>query len=648
MSANNETDGSVGRNPQDAARLERLMRLSSDAFFVVTLTGGIRCAYVSPQIEALTGHAPLSYLTEPSLFRRLLEPEGLDAVTTAFEQIVQGESSSSVECAIRHGSGDVRWLRCSAVRITDHANRPVAVEGVLTDVTEQRHLREAITVSEQRFKVFIRTAPMPLCITSFDGCYVEVSDTFCDLSGHSREEVIGKNSVDLNIWADSADRDRMIKGLKEQGTVLGLEVSFRKKDSNITIVELFARVADYYGQPVIFSVTRDLTAQRQAEESRRQMERHVEQVQRLESLGVLAGGIAHDFNNMLAVISGNSALARQNLTASRAEVTLRCLGEIEHAAMQARHLTQQLRTFARGGAPEREIIALEPILREAANFALTGSRHRCVFELSNDVWNVDVDSGQLRQVVHNLVLNADQAMPRPSAIQIRASNVTDPAPSNAKWVKVSVSDSGPGVPPDIASKIFDPFFSTKDGGTGLGLATSHAIIAAHGGRLELDATAASVGCTFSFWIPAADGEALPAHPPTSQPRIQRKLHVLVLDDQAALVRVMKGALEDQGHRVQGVRDGHDAVEAYRGALERNDRFEVVIMDLTIPGGMGGVETLKLLKRLDPDVVAIAASGYSNDPVMSDHAAYGFAARLSKPFRLADFDDAIAAALGPRG
>lgn len=644
MSAADKTDEHVEGSALDAVRFERLLLRSSDAFFVVSLTDGVRCSYVSPQIESLTGHPPEAFDADPSLFRRLIEHEHLSAVVAAFEQLAGGQGSTSLECSIRHRSGDVRWLRCSAVRVADHANRPIALEGVVRDVTELRHWREAAAINEERVSVWFLTAPMPSTLTSFDGRYVDVSDTFCDLSGYSREDVIGKSSVDLGIWVDHADRDRMIQMLKETGSVPGLEVKFRAKDSSITVVELFAKIINLNGRPVIYSVTRDLTAQRRAEEERRRMERHVEQVQRLESLGVLAGGIAHDFNNMLAVISGNSALARQNLTAARSEVVMRCLEEIEQAAMQARHLTQQLRTFARGGAPEREVLELEPIVREAASFALTGSRHRCVFEIANDLWNVDADAGQLRQVVHNLVLNADQAMSKPGTIHVRAMNVSDAADSPTRWVKVSVIDSGPGVSPEISAKIFDPFFTTKDGGTGLGLATSHSIVAAHGGRLELETTTATTGCTISFWIPAADREALAARPTAIQPHINRKLHVLVVDDQAALVTVMKTALEDRGHRVEGVRNGNEAVDAYKTALERSDRFDVVIMDLTIPGGMGGVETLKVLKELDTEAVAIAASGYSNDPVMADHTAYGFAARLSKPFRLEDLDNAIAAAL----
>lgn len=647
MSPGDELNTSGKGETLDRVPFERLLQRSSEAFFIVSLTDDVSCTYVSPQIESLTGHSPEAYIDDPSLFRQVVEPEHLPAVIATFGLLAGGQSSSSLEFPIRRAPGDVRWLRCTAFRVTDRANGPTAIEGVLSDVTEYRRLRDAISASEQRFSPLFRTAPMPSTITTFDGVYLDVSDTFCELSGYSREEVVGKRATDMGIWVDHADRDRMIEAFKEHGSVSALEVRFRSKDSRIVVVELFAKVISLDDRPVVISVTRDLTRQRRAEEERRQMERQLERAQRLESLGVLAGGIAHDFNNMLAVISGNAGLGRQHLMDAGSEVALRSLEGIEQAAMQARHLTQQLRTFARGGAPQREVMTLEPVLREAASFALTGSRHRCVFEIAHDLWMVDADAGQLRQVLHNLVLNADQAMSSPGVIQLRATNATAPACPAGNWVKVSVIDTGPGVPAEIAAKIFDPFFTAKEGGTGLGLAISHSIIAAHGGRLELEATPGAQGSTFSFWIPAADREAPPARPITSEPRVKRRLHVLVLDDQAALITVMKAGLEDQGHRVHCVRDGRDAIEAYRVALERRDRFDVVVMDLTIPGGMGGAEALKALKALDPEVVAIAASGYSNDPVMADYAAFGFAARLAKPFRQSDLHETIAAALERR-
>jgi PAS domain S-box-containing protein len=500
--------------------------------------------------------------------------------------------------------------------------------------------------AEQQFSRTFRTSPLPSCITSFDGRYLDVSDTFCQLTGYSREDVIGKSSVDLEIWADPADRDRMIQMFKEQGACSGLEVSFRLKNSSIAVVDLSASIIYLDDRPVIYSVTRDLTAQRHAEEERRRMEMHVARVQRLESLGVLAGGIAHDFNNMLAVIAGNSALASRQLTASGPEMALRCLEEIERAAMQARHLTQQLLTFARGGAPQRAIFALGSLLREAVGFALAGSQHRCVFEVPDDLSAVDADSGQIGQVLHNLVLNAAQAMHEPGTIQVRAENVTEPGQQVERWVKVSVVDSGPGVPTEIAPNIFDPFFTTKERGNGLGLATAHSIVVAHGGRLEL-MPSGRPGSTFSFWIPAAGTDAR-VEPSTARSQtLERKLHILLLDDQPSLIRVMKSGLEAEGHRVRGAKDSSEAVEYYRAALESGDRFDVVVMDLTIPGSMGGAAALEQIKELDPTVTAIAASGYSNDPVMSDYAAYGFAGRLPKPFRQAELTSAIAAALERR-
>jgi len=358
---------------------------------------------------------------------------------------------------------------------------------------------------------------------------------------------------------------------------------------------------------------------------------------KLESVGLLAGGIAHDFNNILLGILGNLSLARMNAHSSE-KMLERLLG-VEKAAMRAKELTQQLVMFARGGAPIRKQLQLAHIVKEATLFTLHGASVHCEFSLSPDLWSVEVDEGQFRQVVHNLVVNAVQAMPEGGKMEVRAENVELtagflPPLAAGKYVKISVLDFGTGIAPEHVSRIFDPYFSTRKHARGLGLASAYSVIRKHDGQINVESYVGR-GSTFRIYLPASfKPEIVPSHD-TDQKRFFGQGRILVMDDEADILTLVREMLQMMGYEVETARDGVEALQRYQTAKQTRQPFAAVIMDLTVPEGMGGKEAIRRLKELDSQVKAIVSSGYSYDPVMANFQEYGFSGVIPKPYVMED-------------
>ncbi len=387
---------------------------------------------------------------------------------------------------------------------------------------------------------------------------------------------------------------------------------------------------------------RDMTEKRRVEEERLK-------TSKLESIALLSGGIAHDYNNLLTAIMGNLSLAQMSVAENPAELPS-LLNEVENAALRAKGLTHQLLTFSKGGAPVKQTASLVEIIKDSAEFVLRGSNSRVAFEFAPDTAPAEVDLGQISQVVQNLVINADQAMPAGGHITVRTLNVTLSAENKSlplrpgRYVKISITDDGPGMSPEIQKKIFEPYFTTKEKGSGLGLTTSFAILRKHDGFLGLESQLGK-GTTFHLYLPAAEAEEGPALG-KAQPLILRgNGKILVMDDEESIRHLVKRMLESVGYKVVAARDGDEALKTYEEHVTKGAPFDAVLLDLTVPGGMGGRECAKQLLARWADAKLVVSSGYVNDPVMERYRKFGFVGMVTKPYTLGELTYALKRILG---
>jgi len=387
----------------------------------------------------------------------------------------------------------------------------------------------------------------------------------------------------------------------------------------------------------VSALFRDVTERKRAEDDRLTKGK-------IESLGTLAGGIAHDLNNILTVISGNIGLAQ--LEAPSEEKNLfACLAKASQAAQEAAHMSSQLLTFSKGGSPVKKVVRMSELLAKSAHFSLHGSNLRAEMDIPPDLWTTEVDPAQIEQVINALMINAREAMLSGGTVDISARNIELENKPGAllpggRYVKVAIADHGGGVPSDIATKIFDPYFTTKPVSSGLGLSISFSVVKKHGGMLHLEQSSPS-GAVFSFYLPAAraepaviksigDGAGMPSP-------LQR---ILVMDDEEGIRELTSQLLNTLGYEVTAVTDGVEAVNTYERAMRRGENFQAVILDATIRGGMGGLATIARLRNIDPSVVAIICSGYSDEAALAEFLQYGFRGALPKPFTRRDLADVL--------
>jgi PAS domain S-box-containing protein len=471
--------------------------------------------------------------------------------------------------------------------------------------------------------------------------YVFVNTAFENYFGLPRSKICGKTVSDIMGHEEFAN----VKPYLDR-SFQGERVQFEKKFLSEGDHEHTLSV-NYYPLPdkqprdtVVVLVVRDITDQRNLEAER-------EKVQRLESLGVIAGGIAHDFNNLLSALFGFISIAR--VSESVTPELARDLDGALEAFQRAKDLTQQLVTFAKGGDPIKKPMRINDVITKAVSFNLSGSNIRQTVTIDDDLLPVNIDEGQAHQVISNVVINARQAMPDSGLLTVTAKNrvlgaLDIPQLPPGQYIEISIRDQGVGIPPQYIDKIFEPFFTTKEAGSGLGLSLSFSIMKKHGGYIKVSSTVGE-GSIFSLYFPAISQQVFETFKKVNLALVPGSGNILVMDDEASIRIVVKKILEHHGYRVSTAADGDSAVTMYRKAFEEGKRFRVVILDLTIRGGMGGKETIKQLKNIDPGVKAIISSGYSQDAIMSDPLIYGFCGVVTKPFQPTTLLLAIQNALG---
>jgi len=502
--------------------------------------------------------------------------------------------------------------------ISAFSPQPCQVAALFNDVTERCRMEQALREREELFRTLCAAAPIGIYMSNDRGDCIYSNLRLQELTGMSAAELQGSGWGLALHPADVAETDTLWRTAAAEGR--SFQHEFRLVTHGKTIwVRALAQpfrggdgaVAGYVG------VVEDITEQRRAREE-------LLKTQKLESLGLLAGGIAHDFNNILSIILGYISLARSSVLDP--QLVLTRLTDSERGVLRARDLTQQLLTFARGGDPVKRVVDLNALLREAGQFGSLGSNVRCEFDLCDEQLLVSADEGQLSQVVHNLVINAIQAMPDGGTITVRSERY-HPA-DDGPMVRFSVTDTGTGIPEALRNKVFDPYFTTKQG-SGLGLTSSYSIVKKHGGTLEVDSVPGG-GSTFTVTLPSELTQAVPEPAaPALEPRGSGR--VLVMDDDPLIQEVARAMLEDLGYQADCVADGEAAVERYWRQHEAGEPYVAVIMDLTVRGGMGGKDAMKALIGLDPGVKAVVSSGYSDDPVLANCRQFGFHSVLLKPY-----------------
>ncbi len=510
-----------------------------------------------------------------------------------------------------------------------------------------RHrMEKKLKMSEQWLAVTLSSIGDAVVTTDVGGMVSFMNQAAVLLTGCGREEALGQPLSEVLLIKGNETGltiDEVLACLRDGNseTFLPDRVSIVARSGRQVPVE--ARATPIYGPDGSLmgtvAVFRDISGKVKMEEA-------LLNARKLESIGDLAGGIAHDFNNLLTAILGNISLSR--MLVQEDDKAFRRLVEAEKACLRARDLTRRLLTFASGGAPVKSNLKIRDIIRDSVESSLSSCRAACRCDLPDDLWPVSADEGQIKDALCNLLLNAEQAMPDGGVIEITCENVHagEKCPDRAgsrRYVRVSIRDHGKGVPREYLSRIFDPYFTTRDGGKGLGLTTAYSIIRSHEGWITVD-TAPEGGAVFNVFLPAAESDIRDVPVDDDKGPAARE-KILLMDDEKNIRAIAAEILRFMGYVVESAADGSEAIELYKKAMVAGEVFSAVIMDLTVPEGMGGKETVKILREIDPKVKAVVSSGYSNDPIMADYASYGFDGVIAKPYKVQELKNVLKNVIG---
>ncbi len=550
-----------------------------------------------------------------------------DQCRLIFNSLISGRRIDRNETVFRTKNGRRIAVegRCQA---TFADGKAVTMTGIFRDISERVENDLALGESEQRFRTLFENSTDIMQMVATNGHFLHINSAWLEAFGYSRDEVNKLTIFDLIAPDCQGHCKKTFQQVLTENKVHPIDTIFITKSGRRLEIEGNAVAIFKDGRPLYSQcIFRDVT-------EKRKMEEELLKAQKLESIGVFAGGLAHDFNNLLTAVLGNISLAKAKVAKSSPHADR--LKKIETATLRAKGLTQQLLTFARGGAPIKKLSGIADLVKDSVDFPLRGSNIKQQYRFADDLWSAEVDENQLNQVIQNLVINARQAMPDGGCLTVSGTNITldndnHTAMKAGRYLLLTFSDQGPGISRQDQEKIFDPYFSRKENGSGLGLAVAYAIMKKHDGLITVHSVPGT-GTTFSLYLPAANAQF--------KERGKQQLneqtaggHILIMDDEKIVRDIVGEMLNFLGYTTYSAEDGAQAIKLYQEALTNGAPFDAVLMDLTIPGGMGGKETMVRLLEIDPQARGIASSGYANDPIMAHFADYGFKAVIPKPYQM---------------
>ena len=502
-------------------------------------------------------------------------------------------------------------------------------------------LELSLIESEEKFRLLMELATDGVLVVQ-DGKIREVNYYLAKMCGYTIDEVLDTDLAGF-FHPDDIETIETIyeKPLTDDNALAVHDLTLMCKNGHKVDVEVIAGRFIFQNKPSNLLVVRDIS-------DRSKSDRKLKRTRQLESIAALSGGIAHDYNNLLTAIIGNISLAQTYLDPDDKVFLL--LSQALAASKTAKDLTQNLITFSKGASPDKKIAEVAKLVKNATEFTLSGSNLKCDFNFPDNLWPVEVDSRQIGQAIHNLIMNAREAMPEGGLLEVRAENVpSDDDLSNLRngnYVKISITDFGKGIAKKNLDKIFNPYFSTKKmgnkKGTGLGLSICHSIIRKHGGNVTVESKHRQ-GTTFHIYLPGANGkppDRRAASTTEQEIPIFGEGRILVMDDEAMIRKLAGELLSYLGYEVDFALDGTEAVKRYKQALDSKKPFDAVILDLTIKGGMGGKEAIQELVKIDPRVTGIVSSGYCNDPEITDYEKYGFSGVVTKPYTMSELGEKL--------
>ena len=577
---------------------------------------------------------------------RILYPkqEDYDLVGKDKYSLIHKLGTGSVETRFRHKNGSIIDVILSSTPLDpEHLEHGVTFTAL--DITIRKNAEKALRKSEENLSTTLHSIGDAVISTDAHGNVANMNPVAERLTGWKREQAHGKPLVDIFNIINAQTRNKVdnpTDKVFQHGKIIGLAnhtILIAKDGNERQIADSAAPIHDTQGNITgVVLVFRDVTEEYH-------LQNELRKIQKLESIGTLAGGIAHDFNNILMGIFGNIEMAKIKIPKNHPGYKF--LQRTQQSMDRATHLTNQLRTFAKGGSPVCQDVLLETLIKEITTFDLSGSKIKPVYKIADDLWHVSVDKGQIQQVFSNLTLNAKQAMSSGGELRYTLENkkIGQGDPSGlapGKYVKITVQDQGIGIPPKDLDRIFDPYFSTKKTGSGLGLATVYSIIAKHHGHISVSSRHGK-GTTFCIYLSASDdSQDLEQTERTDQPFPPSPLRarILVMDDEAMIREVMTSMLKGLGFSSSTASDGKEALKIYKQARDAGVPFDAVIMDLTIPGGLGGKEAVQELLQMAPEARAIVSSGYAEDPILSHFEEYGFKGMITKPYTMQELQTVL--------